>query len=230
MCVCEQFLHLSFSLLMLIRSHSLSSTPRSGVRYLFLSSCFTAEHRNWAKSPTGILKERTRILSAMKLCSNFSSLFYLFRASAEAPPGILLRQGSGKTSAAAVQPLRPPWWRSRCAVPTGPWCSTTSPPPRCANAVLGSAHHEYCPEAQLLNLKLYDGRSSRCKPHFLCTLPYPLESWIIVSTQQTIKLTSMTEHSLIHLGVDCRREVAGCIDPLHFTVEINPHHWRNNHK
>lgn len=150
---------------------------------------------------------KSRMLSAMRLCSNFSALLFPFRASAEAPPGTLLRQGSGKTSATAVQPLRPPWWPSPCDVPMGLWCSTPSPPPRCANAVLASARCEYCPEAQLLNLKLYDGGTSQCKPHFLCTLPYPLESWIIVSTQQTIKLASTTEHSLIHLGVDCRREI-----------------------
>lgn len=105
----EQFLYLSFALLMLI-SYSLGSTPvYFGVRHLFLSSCFTARHRSWTKSPTDVLKERIRMLSAMRLCSNFSALHFPFRASAEAPPGTLLRQGSGKTSATAVQPLRPPW-------------------------------------------------------------------------------------------------------------------------
>lgn len=39
-CVCEQFLHLSFALLMLIRSYSLCSTLHSGPGHLFLSSCF----------------------------------------------------------------------------------------------------------------------------------------------------------------------------------------------
>lgn len=158
--------------------------------------------------------------------SLFYFIFFPFRASAEAPPGTLLRQGSGKTSAAAAQPLRAARWGSHCCVPTGPWCSTPSSQPHCVNATLASAHPEHPPRAQLLGLKLYGGGVSQCKLNFLCTLPYPLESWIIVSTQQIIKLSSTTEHSLIRLGVDCKREIAGCIDPLHFTLEINPHFWK----